>query len=83
MNERIKELLEQATEVYDQWHRGESVCMVDHKMFAELIVQECIEQGKQVQSQTVSNGSEDYNNGRKMGIEVFMNQIKKHFGVEE
>lgn len=42
MNERIKELLEQATEVYDYWYRGESVCMVDHKMFAELIVRECI-----------------------------------------
>jgi hypothetical protein len=29
------------------------------------------------------NGSEEYNAGREMGIEVFMNQIKKHFGVEE
>ena len=47
MNERIKELLDQATEVYDQWHRGESVCMVDHQMFAELIVRECLSYAKE------------------------------------
>lgn len=47
MNERIKELLEQATEVYDQWHRGESVCMVDYKMFAELIIRECLSYAKE------------------------------------
>ncbi len=52
------------------------------KKFTELIVAECIEQGKQIQSQSVSNGSEEYNTGREMGIEVFLNQIKKHFGVE-
>ena len=52
------------------------------KKFAELIVLKCIEQGKQIQSQSVSNGSEEYNTGREMGIEVFLNQIKKHFGVE-
>lgn len=26
------------------------------------------------------NGSEEYNAGREMGIEVFMNRIRKHFG---
>lgn len=52
------------------------------RKFAELIVLKCIEQGKQIQSQSVSNGSEEYNTGREMGIEVFLNQIKKHFGVE-
>lgn len=41
MNERIKELLEQATEVHDYWYKGESVTMVNHKMFAELIIKEC------------------------------------------
>ena len=52
------------------------------RKFAELLIRECIEQGKQIQSQSVSNGSEEYNTGREMGIEVFLNQIKKHFGVE-
>ena len=51
--------------------------------FAELIVRECLAHGKLTQSQTVVNGSEEYNAGREMGIEVFMNQIKQHFGVEE
>jgi hypothetical protein len=50
--------------------------------FAELIVRECIEQGKMIQSHTIVNGSEEYVAGREMGIEVFMNQIKQHFGVE-
>ncbi len=51
--------------------------------FAQLIVLECLAHGKLTQSQAVVNGSEEYNAGREMGIEVFMNQIKKHFGVEE
>jgi hypothetical protein len=50
--------------------------------FAQLIVRECVEQGKIIQSQSIVNGSEEYVAGREMGIEVFMNQIKKHFGVE-
>jgi hypothetical protein len=45
-------------------------------------VRECVEQGKLIQSQTIVNGSEEYVAGREMGIEVFMNQIKQHFGVE-
>lgn len=82
MNERIEKLAEQCglrsnPNVYD---RDQSF---DIERFAELIVKECIEQGKQIQSQSVSNGSEEYNTGREMGIEVFLNQIKKHFGVAE
>jgi hypothetical protein len=51
-------------------------------VFAELIVRECLAHGKLTQTQIVVNGSEEYNAGREMGIEVFMNQIKQHFGVE-
>jgi hypothetical protein len=54
-----------------------------NQIFAELIVRECLAHGKSTQSQAVVNGSEEYNAGREMGIKVFMNQIKKHFGVEE
>lgn len=46
MSERIRELLEQATEVHDYWYRGESVSMVDYKMFAELIIRECLSYAK-------------------------------------
>ena len=52
-----------------------------NQKFAELIIRECIKQGKEIQYQTVLNGSEDYIAGREMGIEVFINQINQHFGV--
>jgi hypothetical protein len=81
MNERIKELWEEAAkEPYGGTWEEHTAFM---GKFAELIVRECVEQGKQIQSQTIIGGSEDYIAGREMGIEVFMNQIKQHFGVEE
>ena len=83
--ERIRELAEQAGISLSQkdysYYWVESA--EDIEKFAELIVWECLAHGKLTQSQTVVNGSEEYNAGREMGIEVFMNQIKKHFGVEE
>ena len=57
--------------------------LIGLEKFAELIVRECVAHGKLTQSQAVVNGSEEYNAGREMGIEVFMNQVKKHFGVEK
>ena len=92
MNERIKELIEQAgIESYpakllvntDEEGKVSSKWEIPLEKFAELIVRECLAHGKLTQSQTVVNGSEEYNAGREMGIEVFMNQIKLHFGVEE
>ena len=76
MNERIRELAKKS----GAWFVTPREDLLED--FAELIVRECVEQGKQVQSQNVSNVSKDYVDGREMGIEVFMNQIKKHFGVE-
>lgn len=81
MNERIRELAEQA--LFESDFDDEQNIKITMDIFAELIVKECIEQGKQIQSQTVSNGSKDYSDGRKMGIEVYMNQIQKHFGIKE
>ena len=83
MNERIKELAEQAGWDYSKIERRNQTENFDEQKFAELIVKECLAHGKLTQSQTVVNGSEEYNAGREMGIEVFMNQIKLHFGVEE
>ena len=90
MNERIKELAEQAKKyaldamikITDKEQALKVYSEAYDTKFAKLIVLKCIEQGKQIQSQSVSNGSEEYNTGREMGIEVFLNQIKKHFGVE-
>ena len=86
MNERIKQLAEQADGVFIHklmtGAKQYTFLEQDLEKFAELIVRECLAQGKLTQSQTVVNGSEEYNAGREMGIEVFMNQIKLLFGVE-
>ncbi len=71
MNERIKELLEQATEVHDYWYRGESQHMVNHKMFAELIIRECV---------GLINEQLQHNNPNDSLLAL---KIKEHFGVEE
>ena len=71
-------LMDSIGEYYYEKDNWESVV----SKFAELIVKECVELGKELQTQDVINGSEDYKSGREMGIEVFMNQIKKNFGIE-
>ena len=81
MNKRIGQLAEQAGLLGPTSRVGNSHEATEK--FAELIVGECLAHGKLTQSQAVVNGSEEYNAGREMGIEVFMNQIKQHFGVEE
>ena len=84
MNERIKLLAKLSGFKVDWQHEDvQALKMARFEKFAELIVRECLAHGKLTQSQTVVNGSEEYNAGREMGIEVFMNQIKEHFGVTE
>ena len=86
MNERIKQITGQVLDelVPETWVAlGYDKIKEIQFRTAELIVRECLAHGKLTQSQTVVNGSEEYNAGREMGIEVFMNQIKQHFGVEE
>ena len=70
MNERIKELAEQATSIVEMVG---SYANFDKKKFAELIVRECLAHGKLTQSQTVANGSEEYNAGREM---VYLQKVK-------
>ena len=88
MNKRIIELADQILPNEKEFHKGDPnewgffFSGKELENFAELIVRECVEQGILVQSQTVTNGSEEYVAGRAMGIEVYMNQIRKHFGVE-
>ena len=82
MNERIKELASCNERIQSFFETG-PVQRAAIEQFAEFIVRECLARGKLTQSQIVFNGSEEYNAGREMGIEVFMNQIKQHFGIEE
>lgn len=87
MNPKFEELKEQSyiQEVEYDVYNGCSpyyVSVFSEEKFAELIIRECLKLGKEIQEQNVNNASEDYNNGRQMGIEVFMNEIKKEFGIE-
>jgi hypothetical protein len=74
MNERIKQLAEQATTIVDTVNSqgySSSYANFDKEKFAELIVQECIEQVI-----TGPNGPAHY------AVEAAL-RLKKHFGVEE
>ena len=75
MNERINELAEEAEINFESHpqHQGIDTAVItpsDLKKFAELIVLECIN--------TVSDCSVEYSIRPQI-----VNEIKKHFGVEE
>ena len=87
MNEQIRELAKHAgavtgTELTDVTDALVLIGKEEIQAFAELIIQSCVSQGRLIQNQTVENGSEDYCTGRDMGIEVFINEIRNHFGVK-
>jgi hypothetical protein len=69
MNERIRELLKQATKEVDPHDRVWVFSKVDQAKFAELIVRECVELNKQ---ELAFNA-----------FERLLNRYKEHFGVEE
>jgi hypothetical protein len=69
MNERIKELAEQATKKYDRLGNEIPFAQPDLEKFAKLIVRECIG----IVKQRWINPDED----------VIAEEIKKHFGVKE
>jgi len=72
MNERIRELVKQATTIEEhKW--GVSYDNFNKEKFAELIVRECIEVCKS------RVGNSDYTTGRMHCV----SDIKEHFGVEE
>jgi hypothetical protein len=87
MNERIRELAEQATgaEEYDGFR------YFDKEKFAELIVQECIAQCEQVataadaksKSKFVTDDGRMLHEGMWGGAKNCSGQIKQHFGVAE
>lgn len=56
--------------------------MPEFKKYTELLIEECNMLGKEIQSQTIF-APEEYIAGREMGVEVFMNRIRRHFGVDE
>jgi hypothetical protein len=93
MNERLKELLEQATtsikDEYGHWIGSE----LDEEKFAELIVKECIglcdqavEENKRTfytVNETQEVGPALVAKGCQVQAEKLSKQIKQHFGVEQ
>lgn len=82
MNERIRELEMQA----DEWSKynytwtptGNNWVEVYMEKFAELIVQECLEQ---IYSVTIDNPTDDWDQGYDSGLNAAAETIKTHFGV--
>ena len=78
MNERIKQLAEQATSIVESPPNREgwtsSYAYFDKEKFAELIVRECIWALWTEECRTSDLASEEYTRGS--------NKIKEHFGVE-
>ena len=79
MNERIKELAEQAQKVVGYLDGGYTeIKALDQEKFAELIVRECIGCCEQVISDPVPESVDTWLNGGSQCID----EIKQHFGVE-
>jgi len=74
MNERIKELAEQAG-IHPSNFEPDADIKVPMEKFAELIVKECVS----ICMKNQFDGAENYNNGSVSSAEF----IKEHFGVEE
>ena len=81
MNERIKELMEQAG-LHDFVVESMGI---DEEMnkFAELIVRECIEQGDTLAKHYIDTHPEQEQVMLLASIADYSKEIKKHFGVEE
>ena len=77
MNERIRELAEQAKEYARGFNHQHEVFQ---EKFAELIVRECIEIGENYQD-ILGNEPECFN-CRKVAYGI-VDKIQEHFGVEE
>ena len=72
MNERIKQLAEQATTIEYGVDNGFDRVSFDQEKFAELIVRECAELTLDYKNEAHYNGWLDH-----------CDAIKKHFGVKE
>ena len=79
MNERIKELAEQALTAVQ--NRPGGICEMDkyNQKFAELIVKECI---KLCEHESNDDEYDQYDMGMSVKAENIKTAIRQHFGVE-
>ena len=82
MNERIKELAEQAQQ-YAEWTTPQGLEWFDafKEKFAELIVRECLDIALEVRGDPATDTH--YVIGYDRACEKMIGGIKEHFGVEE
>ena len=79
MNERIKQLAEQATTYIDP-SANDGVCWdFDKEKFAELIVRECMD----ICKHDSADDDDQFDLGRVYQAKEITQLIKIHFGVEE
>ena len=79
MNERIRELVKQATTIEEhKW--GVSYDNFNKEKFAELIVLECV---KFCEHESNDDEHDEYDMGMWVKAESIKTAIKQHFGVEE
>jgi hypothetical protein len=91
MNERIKELIAQATKRYEpDWNGAPAYEDFDKEKFAELIVRECIgileteiELVKGYKSTACNDFDVRWHEGKIEHFAKLVEKSKKHFGVEE
>ena len=90
MNERIKELAEQADIKFSaHWqHQGIDTAVIipsDLKKFAELIVGECVQTliDNTPERYTNESAEEDWDKGYDRAMRDCVHHIQEHFGVEE
>ncbi len=73
MNERIKQLADQARKHFPKTESSGEFWVFDEAKFAELIVKECCDV---LQTETIRHDGYGYNQG------FLHKKIKEHFGVE-
>ena len=81
MNERIKELAEQATsivEMVSSYGYTSSYANFDREKFAELIVRECVSIVSKRKNQAIDDG---WNVDEAMSMAEM--DLEEHFGIEE
>jgi hypothetical protein len=82
MNERIKELAEQARKHFTKTESSGEFWVFDEQKFAELIVRECVAQIEIEKGNPYRNMGDENRYGIGACVES-IRRIKEHFGVEE
>ena len=84
MNERIKELYDQALEEFKAENKYATIIVPNllQEKFAELLIRQCMRMCEPVLDEPYEDMSE-FDKGLVDGQDVAVEMIKQHFGVEE